>query len=218
MSENENIAIDEQTAPESVSKLSRGAKIAGGIKEWFRKFTVKLKRRPMNIAFFMLIVSSLVYLFLLGSISQAALEYAKTGVPISMFINTLFCILVLLLFMYAFPKRSKKPKIVMLILTFVFMAVLFALDILLFVRWTAAWDEACKLFATTETGAADKAIREKYIYNAINGVLAHAILVAIAALLTATYPLYGKLIAKINTRKNVESTEIKEAIDTSAEV
>lgn len=66
--------------------------------------------------------------------------------------------------------------------------------------------------------AADKAIREKYIYNAINGVLAHAILVAIAALLTATYPLYGKLIGKINTRKNVESTEIKEAIDTSAEV
>lgn len=109
MSENENIAIDEQTAPESVSKPSRGAKIAGGIKEWFRKFTVKLKRRPMNIAFFMLIVSSLVYLFLLGNFSQAGLEYPKSGVPISIFINTLFSILVLLLFMYAFPKRSKKP-------------------------------------------------------------------------------------------------------------
>ena len=213
MSENENIAIDEQTAPESVSKPSRGAKIAGGIKEWLRKFTVKLKRRPMNIAFFMLIVSSLVYLFLLGNFSQAGLEYPKSGVSISIFINTLFSILVLLLFMYAFPKRSKKPKIVMLVLTFVFMAVLFALDILLFVRWTVAWDEASKLLNPTQL-----AVREKYIYNAINGVLAHAILVAVAALLTATYPLYGKLIGKINTRKNVESTEIKEAIDTSAEV
>lgn len=215
MSENENVAVEEQVAPvpEPEKKPSFGAKLGAGIKEWFRKFTVKLKRRPMNIAFFMLIVSSLVYLFLLGSFSQAGMEYPKSGVPISIFINTLFCILSLLLFLYSFPKREKKPKIVMLVLLFAFMAVMFALDILLYVRWTGAWDEALLTLNPSQ-----KAEREKYIYSAINGVLAHAILVAVAALLTATYPLYGKLIGKINTRKVVESTEIKEEIDTSAEV
>lgn len=218
MAENEIVAVEEQAAPATEKKPSKGAKFLGSIKEWFRKSIVNLKRRSMNIAFFVLIVSSLVYLFLLGKISQAGLEYSKPGVPISIFINTLFSILVLLLFMYSFPKREKKPKIVMLVLTFAFMAVMFALDILLYVKWTDAWAEHCELFATSPTGAADKAIREKYIYNAMNGVLAHAVLVAVAAVLTATYPLYGKLINKINTRKNIESTEIKEEIDTSAEV
>lgn len=213
MAENEIVAVEEQAAPATGNKPSKGAKFLGSIKEWFRKSIVNLKRRPMNIAFFMLIVSSLVYLFLLGNFSQAGLEYPEAGVPVSIFINTLFSILVLLLFMYSFPKREKKPKIVMLVLTFAFMAVMFALDILLYVKWTDAWAEQSKILNETQ-----KAIREKYIYNAMNGVLAHAVLVAVAAVLTATYPLYGKLINKINTRKNIESTEIKEEIDTSAEV
>ncbi len=202
--------VEQQPAPEQPSK---GKRFLAAIKERLRKFVVKLKRRPMNIAFFVLIVSSLVFLFLLGSFSQAGIEYSKSGVPISLFINTLFCILVLLLFMYSFPKRSKKPKIVMLVLCFAFMAVMIGLDILLYIRWTGAWAEQLPVLSES-----DKAIREKYIYAAINGSLAHAVLVAIAAILTATYPLYGKLISKINTRKVVESTEIKEEIDTSEEV
>lgn len=210
---------ENQIVAETEEKPSLGKRIGGGIKEWFRKFVVKLKRRPMNIAFFVLIVSSLVYLFLLGNISQTGLEYAKTGVPISIFVNTLFCILVLLLFMYSFPKREKKPKTVMLVLTFAFMAVMIALDILLYVQWTSSWAEACKEFAADpENGPAKKALREVYIYGAMYGVLAHAIIVAVAALLTATYPLYGKLINKINTKKVVESTEIKGNIDTAEEV
>ncbi len=206
----ETVEVVEQPAPE---KPSKGKRFLAAIKERLRKFVVKLKRRPMNIAFFVLIVSSFVYLLLLGSFSQAGLEYAKPGVPISLFINTLFCILVLLLFLYSFPKRSKKPKIVMLVLCFVFMAVMIGLDILLYVRWTGAWAEQLPVLSPN-----DKAIREKYIYGAINGSLAHAVMVAVAAILTATYPLYGKLISKINTRKVVESTEIKEEIDTSEEV
>lgn len=167
----------------------------------------------MNIAFFVLLVSTAVYLLLLGSISQAGLEYAKTGVPIAIFVNTLFGILVLLLFMYSFPKRSKKPKIVMFIFTFVFMAVMIAMDILLYVQWDKAWTEALEIL-----NASQKAEREKYIYNALNGVLAHAVLVGVSVVLTATYPLYGKLIAKINTRKTLEENVIKEEIDTSEEV
>lgn len=208
--------VQPEVQPEE-SKPSKFKNFLAGVKEWFRKFIVNLKRRPMNIAFFFLIVSSIIYLLSLGAISQAGKEYDPTGVPISLFINTLFCILVLLLFMYTFPKRSKKPKIVYFVLTFVFMAVMIALDILLYVQWTKAWDSARQLLL--ETNKLDQlAVREKYIYSAINGVLAHAVFVLFAGVLTATYPLYGKLINKINTKKVVESTEIKEAIDTEEEV
>lgn len=227
MAENETVleTTEIQPEPEAVEEIeavetqpkpkepSKAGKFFGGIKERIRKFIVKLKRRPMNVAFFVLIVSSFVFLLLLGNFSQAGLEYAKPGVPIGLFVNTLFSILVLLLFLYAFPKRSKKPKIVMLVLCFVFMAVMIGLDILLFIRWTDAWIEQLP-----KLDAAAKLERERYIYTAINGSLAHAVLVAVAAILTATYPLYGKLISKINTRKVIESNEIKEEIDTSEEV
>lgn len=188
------------------------AKIGGGIKEWFRKLIVKLKRRPMNIAFVVLAISSVIYLCLLGNFSQAGIEFPQTGVPISVFINTLFSILVMLLFMYSFPKREKKPKIVMLVLTFVFMAVMIALDVLLYIKWNAAWADL-----KPTLNAEQIAVREKFIYGAINGVLVHLIFVALAAVLTATYPLYGKLIGKINTRKVIESTQLSEAIDTEDE-
>lgn len=210
MAENEIVVEPEaaQTEPET-SKLT---KFTAGVKEWFRKFIVKLKRRPMNIAFCFLIISSLVYMLLLSNFAQTGLEYAPTGVPISIFVNMLFSILVLMLFLNSFPKREKKPKLVMLILLFVFMAVMIGLDILLFVQWNNAWNEALQILSPS-----DRALREVYIYGAIYGALAHAILVAVAAILTATYPLYGKLIMKINTKKVVESTEMKEAIDTSEE-
>lgn len=205
MAENQNV-IETEQKPNFVKRMW------GGLKEKCRKTVVNLKRRPMNIAFLMLIVSSLIYLFSLGKISQAGLEYAKSGVPISIFVNTLFSILVLLLFMYSFPKREKKPKIVMLVLTFVFMAVMIGLDILLYVQWSKAWAADLEIMNADQIAA-----RIGYIVDAYNSALVHAIFVAIAALLTATYPLYGKLIQKINTRKDVESTELKEAIDTDEE-
>ncbi len=207
----ETVEVVEQPAPE---KPSKGKRFLAAIKERLRKFVVKLKRRPMNVAFFVLIVSSFMFLLLLGNFSQVGLEYGKMGGgPISLFVNTLFSILVLLLFLYSFPKRSKKPKIVMLVLCFAFMAVMIGLDILLYVRWTTDWNIQWPNLTQDAM-----ALREKYIYTAFNGIIAHAVLVAVAAILTATYPLYGKLISKINTRKVVESTEIKEEIDTSEEV
>ena len=48
MSENENIAIDEQTAPESVSKPSRGAKIAGGFSQGSPVFSSGLSATPQS--------------------------------------------------------------------------------------------------------------------------------------------------------------------------
>ena len=48
----------------------------------------------------------------------------------------------------------------------------------------------------------------------LNLDIAHMVFLGISALLLATLPLYKKLIMKIDTSKVVESTEIKEVIDT----
>ncbi|MDE7305828.1 MAG: hypothetical protein K2N33_00390 [Clostridia bacterium] len=230
MAENENTVVTEevvpQPAPES-EKPSFGKRLWGGIKEWCRKSVVKLKRRPMNIAFFVLIVSTLVNLCSLGSYSQLGLNpfYNNESQGLCIFICQLFCILVLLLFMNSFPKRSKKPKIVMLVLTFVFMAVMIGLDIYLYISWGNLHVKDLAIprdddvwLSYWETGTGMQKGVNTYYPGAMGGLLAHLILVGIAALLTATYPLYGKLINKINTRKVIESTELKEEIDTSAEV
>lgn len=211
MAEVENVV--ENNVQTKSEKPSLGKRFVGGVKERIRKLVVKLKRRPMNIAFLFLIISSIIYLCMLGNLSQAGIKYHDTGVPISVFVNTLFSILVLLLFMYSFPKREKKPKIVMLVLTFVFMAIMIGLDVFLYYKWNSAWTADQELLNESQLAG----IRE-YIDDALNGVLVHLIFVALALVLTATYPLYGKLINKINTRKNVESTELKETLDTSEEV
>ena len=204
MEEMENVvAVDE--------KPSKGKAFLAAVKEWFRKFTVKLKRRPMNIAFFVLIVSAILYLCSLGSLSQTALNVHVDWIGLSEFVNTLFCILSLLLFMNSFPKRSKKPKIVMLVLLFVFIAAMITFDVIFYVRVSDAFNNSI-----LEGDA--KAEMGKYVNPALNATIAHIVLVGVAALLTATYPLYGMLLNKINTRKVVESTELKEEIDTTEDV
>ena len=209
MTENENVAIEEV-------KPSKGKAVAAGIKEWFRKSIVKLKRRPMNIAFAVLIISTLVNLCCLGNYSELGtnVRYNADMQGLCVFINQLFSILVLLLFLNSFPKREKKPRLVMLILCFVFMAVLIGIDVYLYIKWGANYA------ADLERGAAETyyaTVRDCY-NSSSSGVLAHMILVGISAVLTATYPLYGKLINKINTKKNLEDNQLSEEIDTSAEV
>ena len=62
-------AAEVQPSEEIQPKPSKAAKAGAAIKEWFRKFTVKLKHRPMNIAFFVLIVATVLYLCSLGDYS-----------------------------------------------------------------------------------------------------------------------------------------------------
>lgn len=193
---------------------SKGAKAKAAIKEWFRKFTVRLKHRPMNIAFFVLIVSAIVYLCSLGNYSQSALKYTSVEwLGLSIFVNTLFCILSLLLFMNSFPKRSKKPKIVTLVLFFVFVAAMITFDVLFYVRAGNAYNND---LANPEMQEIMVSVK-KYMVPALNSAIAHIVLVGLGAILTATYPLYGKLLNMINTKKVIESTELKEVIETEDE-
>ena len=199
-----------QPSPEA-EKPSKIKAFWGGVKEWFRKFTVKLKRRPMNVAFFVLIISAVVYLCSLGDLSQTALNIYVHWLGLSVFVNTLFCILSLLLFMNSFPKRSKKPKIVMLVLLFLFIAAMIAFDLVFYINIDNAY--ATDLNSGVMTPEIQARL-DKYVQPALRSTIAHIVLVGLAAILTATYPLYGKLINKINTRKVIESTELKEEIDT----
>ncbi|MGN0814475.1 MAG: hypothetical protein ACI4MH_04500, partial [Candidatus Coproplasma sp.] len=52
-----------------------------------------------------------------------------------------------------------------------------------------------------------------YIEGALTLSIVHIVLMAICALVLALLPVYSRLIKKINTRKEFESTEIKENID-----
>lgn len=200
--------VNQSTEP---AKPSVGKRIGASIKEWFRKFIVKLKRRPMNIGLFVLAISTVVILCCLGSISQLGLEpyYQKQMQGLCIFIDILFGILVLLLYMNSFPKRSKHPKWVMYALTIVFMVIIIGLDIYLYVMWGINRAEDMR----GNPNAVYLARLNQFYFDAINGVLAHAILVIISLLLMVLSPVIGKLLNKINTKVEVEETEFKGEID-----
>ena len=243
MAENENAVVEkdedvvrEQQATSEVKKESFGAKI----KEWFRKQGVSLKRKPQKIAFLFFIVSSVMYLIGLNIFSPGPVVdfQSQPYLGMAVFITTLFSILILVLFMNTFPKRGIKYRkngkkhsmnYIMLALTFVFLIVMFLMDLLYYKQLTGciAGNES-KFFNTMEQAAKyeqyipdglssvvldDKNYRS-YLLKSLDLDIAHMVFLGISALLLATLPLYKKLILKINTAKVVESTENKEVIDT----
>lgn len=208
-----------QTAPENQpvpeTEPSKGQKFVAGVKEWLRKFTVKLKHKTHMIPLVFVLIASLVYLCSLDTISQAL--YPLSGmksVGICVFVNTLVSILVLLVFLNAFPKR-KKVNIVMLVGVFVLLALLLALDLVFYFKVVN--------FAEASAKQSWMPVEEFYKGNpmvipALNKVIVHIVFVGISILVLAFLPLYKKGINKINTRKALAENEIKEEIDTSAEV
>lgn len=172
------------------------------LKEWCRKEIVALKRKPQIIALLFLLISSLIYVFGLGTLSRAIINnsgesYAGVNwVGHAIFVNTLFSILILLLFLNTFPKR-KKPNLVFAALVFVFGMIMILMDVLFYVQLSGA---------VGDTVGSNQA-------SALRLTIVHIIFQAIALVVFALIPLYSKLICKINTKKEITSTEIKESID-----
>lgn len=247
MTENENITVEEaeelsqvkenpeqpEIIEETVSeqpvkdgKPSFWGKLGANLKERWRKFLVGLKRKPQNIALFVLLVSSVIFMCSLGNYSQATIRYNIDWTGLLIFVNTMFSILTLLLFMNTFPKRGvvlnkktmKKYNInyIMLALTFVFMALMIFCDIQWFVMVRYQSDFAEEILEV----AYDDELREtlNHIIPAFTTIMVHCALVALSGVLLATLPLYKKLILKINTAKVVEGNELKEEIDTEEDV
>ena len=102
----------------------------------------------------------------------------------------------------------------MLVLFFVFVAAMITFDVLFYVRAGNAYNND---LSNPGWDPAIKAEVQSYMVPALNSAIAHIVLVGLGAILTATYPLYGKLLNMINTKKVIESTELKEVIETEDE-
>ncbi len=219
------------------SKLS---KFGAGLKEWGRKKIVNLKRKPQNIALFVLLVSSVFYLLCLSTLSPGPTkDFSQVSwLGFCIFVNALFSILVLVLFLGIFPKYPKVNKktgkkmrinIVMIVLTALFMIAMIAMDIWYYqiLVNTMAGNELKFFASAAEAQKYTQYLSEGFDINSLNGntnakpyllsslsiTIAHIVLVGIAGLLLATLPLYKKLILKINTSKAVDFNENKEVID-----
>ena len=114
MAENETLYQTEPQQPETEQVKNEKPKNDKGavIKEWFRKKIVNLKRAPQNITFVFLVITSFLYLIWLFTFSKAIyITQAATWTGIAVFVNTLLSILVLALFLNAFPKRKSKQGV-----------------------------------------------------------------------------------------------------------
>lgn len=200
----EEVAVAEE-APAKKSSESVGAKI----KEWFRKFTVKLKRQTHMIPLVVILFTSLLYLCCTATFAQV-IEKNSTipSLGIAMFVNTLLSILVLAIFLNAFPKR-KKPSIVYIVAVFVVLAVIMGMDLLYLLN--------AQSFVNSHGGAF---ILNKYpeIKTAYSLLYVHMAFVGVSIVVFALLPVYKKAINKINTKKVLEENNLSEDIDTSAEV
>ena len=155
-------------------------------------------------------LTSVLWLLWLFTFSRSA--YALSGVNflgLIVFIATLLSILVLPLFLNAFPKR-KKPNIVFIVLVFVFIAALIALDL---VYYNLSYDFVYVKGMFEESWLAERT----YIGQSLTLAIVHIVLLAVSALSLALLPVYTPLIRKINTSKEVESNDIHEAIDVEDE-
>lgn len=200
--EENNVSVVEEEAPK---KRNVGA----DVKEWFRKKTVALKRRTNIIPLLIFLITSLIYLLSLSSFSKAALITYPTGAMIGfpVFVNCLLSILIVVLHLNAFPKRSKKVNLPNYILVYVFAAIMLAMDILYYIKLgdNVALDN--KTFATCSPDVGASA--------AIT--IVHIVFLGISVIALATLPLYSKLIMKINTSKELEASQLNEVIESEDE-
>ena len=256
MAENENVTVEstevvatevetetpavveeQQPAPTEQTKEGFGAKV----KEWCRKQIVKVKRKTHMIPFFFLLVSGIFYLLCLNDFSQSsAVAYYRTQyLGIAVFVNVLFSILVLVLFLNAFPKHpivnkktGKKHKInyVMLVLGFVFIAIMIFLNGVYIHQLLGTLKTNPDAFfkSTEEAAKFKKYLSDEYLANptidtskyrpylmkSYRYAIAHIVLLGITVLMYALLPVYKMLIMKINTKKVLADNNIKEVIDT----
>ncbi|MBR1954491.1 MAG: hypothetical protein IKC58_00020 [Clostridia bacterium] len=175
-------------------------KLGKDLKESFRKLLVSLKRRPHNIAFVMLLISFVQYSFNLTDISNTTAQLMRKNMGLYSFVIMLFTTLAIVCFLNSFPKRQK-PRWIMVALYVVMIGVVITCDLLYA-------DATAKALAS---GNFDPA-KYPFVPIAQKTVVTNAILLGVTLLLTATIPVYGKLLKKINTSIEVEYT------DTSAQV
>lgn len=219
MAENQNIA----KSAEGNARPSFGAKL----KEWARKKTVAIKRKPQNIALLYLAIVTVYNLLVLTVYSEAIIMYAKDveWVGLMVFVNTLLSILVLVAYLNTFPKlKNKKSKTVvtmtesgiklninipMLVVTLAMIVLMIVCEVVYYNLMNANYIEQY-VNKPEQAGSAAALL----IASSLRFSIAHVILLGISIVLILTLPLYRKLIMKINTSKVLESsTESMQSLD-----
>lgn len=219
MAENQNIA----KSAEGNARPSFGAKL----KEWARKKTVAIKRKPQNIALLYLAIVTVYNLLVLTVYSEAIIMYAKDveWVGLMVFVNTLLSILVLVAYLNTFPKlKNKKSKTVvtmtesgiklninipMLVVTLAMIVLMIVCEVVYYNLMNANYIEQY-VNKPEQAGSAAALL----IASSLRFSIAHVILLGISIVLILTLPLYRKLIMKINTSKALESsTESMQSLD-----
>lgn len=167
----------------------------GGLKEFFRKLMVSLKRKPQTIPMLILGIGFLYYSLNLTHISDTTAKIQLTGMGLCGFCTMLFSLLSFVCFMNAYPHR-KKTNIPMLVLMFVMLGIIFFCDTHYSAQITKAITRADHPIVVNAGTA--------YIEKARQMLIVHRIILAIGAVMTLLVPVMRKLFKKINTSLEVE--------------
>ena len=172
-------------------------KFLATIKEIVRKFFVTLKKNPSFIPFVMLIISFLVFSLNLSYIAPTTNVIGKPGMGLCEFATMLFSLLSMVCLLNAFPKR-KKPNYPMVAILIVFAGIIIACDVIYVGKILERFNEP-------------DPIKPENLLNfqtAYQVVYTHTILVAITAVTIILEPVIAKLLKKINTSVELETTNI----------
>ena len=191
-----------------MAKQKTAKKQGRGIKEFFRKLAVSLKRSPQNIPLVALLAAFFVYSLNLSSIANTTARINGANMGQCEFVAMLFSILAFVVFLRTFPRRQKANKI-MLGLLFGMLALLALVDAVYMMRIVEATSREENRIIVDEAS--------NYINVAYTIVSMHIIFIAATAVLLIFLPLYSKAIRKINTSIVVEGNENMGAIDISGE-
>ena len=170
-------------------------KFLAGIKEYFRKMIVSLKRRPQIIPMIMLGISFVYYSLNLMNVSDTTAKIQGPGMGLCGFVTMLFSLLSFICFLNAFPRR-KKVNIPMLVLMLLMLGVIIFCDVF--------YRNAITRALTRENNPITISKNTLYIALAFNMLSDHIVMLGVSIGLVALLPVYGKLLKKIKTSIDVE--------------
>lgn len=182
--------------------------LSARIRESVRKMLVSLKRKPSNIALFVLVIGFLQYSLQLTVISNTTAKIQGTGMGLFGFITMLLSILGIVCFGNAFPHRKPVNKPMLALMFAMFAAVIFA-DL----RYIAIVNNAI----TRELNPIAVTAATQYIPESVSVLRVNVVIYALGLLLTALLPAYSPLIKKINTSISVADNGNIAAIELSGE-
>ena len=179
------------------------AKNPSGLKEFWRKRLVSLKRKPHMMA-----IAFVYYSLNLTHISDTTARIQGQGMGLAGFATMLFSMLSLVCFLNAFPHR-KKVNIPMLALMLIMVGIVIYCDIYYGGRITYA--------ITREENRIDPTGSNSFISAAQSVLVVHQIILYVGVALLALLPVYSKALKKINTNIDVEENGSMAKIDISGE-